>query len=301
LTTFYIGIVIVFIGLGSVAWLMFREKKGSDEKNESSTEEGLESTDKILDRLGLSEDEAKDAEEPEENKSLLASLSSMKLFGLEKLFNRFKKEEPEVISGPISQTINPPQKSEQGTPRPELGIQPPLNENIVKLKADDELTKPTSEDSALKEKNTRLEALFKEKSEELEKTHNALANEIKNRKEFNKVKDILEKELRETKDNARKVQVELNTASTEIAGLKKRINQLEEKVSVAEKAKIKNEDTVKEKDQKIEHLTKSLQILEESHAKKEPEEEKIDKTQQEPQGETPEARSESQPTKSQDL
>ena len=61
-----------------------------------------------------------------------------------------------------------------------------------------------------------------------------LKNELNNRKEFNKIKDILEKDLREAKDRARNVQLELNAAKTEAEESKKRIDQLEDKVTKME-------------------------------------------------------------------
>lgn len=86
-----------------------------------------------------------------------------------------------------------------------------------------------------REKYKRLDKLFNEKSAALEKSEESLRNELSNRKEFNKLKDMLEKELREAKDKARSIQVELNAARTEAEGNRKRIAQLEDKVTTMEK------------------------------------------------------------------
>ncbi len=112
----------------------------------------------------------------------------------------------------------------------------------------------TSQLNELKEKHETLDKLFKEKSAALEKSEEALQNELKNRKEFNKVKDILEKELKETKDKARSLQVDLNNAGTEAEGHKSRVNQLEERVTKLQK-------TILEKDDEINNLLKRLQTF----------------------------------------
>ena len=103
-----------------------------------------------------------------------------------------------------------------------------------------------------KGKYERLDKLFNEKSAALAKSEESLQNELSNRKEFNKLKDMLERELREAKDKARNVQVELNAAKTEAEGSKKRIAQLEEKVTKMEKA-------ILGKDDEVADLTKRLQ------------------------------------------
>lgn len=112
----------------------------------------------------------------------------------------------------------------------------------------------TSQLNELKEKHEILDRLFKEKSAALEKSEEALQNELKNRKEFNKVKDILEKELKETKDKARSLQVDLNSAGTEAEGHKSHVNQLEERVTKLQK-------TILEKDDEINNLLKRLQTF----------------------------------------
>lgn len=98
----------------------------------------------------------------------------------------------------------------------------------------------------LKEKHERLDHLFKEKGAELEKAQKALETEVRTKKEFNKVKDILEKELKDTKDKIRSVQVELISARTEGEGYKKRITQLETKVTKLEKEILDKEKEIDE-------------------------------------------------------
>ncbi len=108
--------------------------------------------------------------------------------------------------------------------------------------------------SELKQKYEKLDELFKERSAEYEKTKTALDNEQKIRKEFNKVKDILEKELSETKEKARKTQADFISAQAEGEGYKKRISQIEEKVN-----KLEKEILAKEKE--IDNLVKRLQTF----------------------------------------
>ena len=104
----------------------------------------------------------------------------------------------------------------------------------------------------LKEKYDRTEKILKERNEELKKIQEALTNESRNRKDFNKIKDLLDKEISDTKDSLRKVSVELSAAKAENEIYKNRINQLEQKITKLEKIII-------EKDEKIDELTKSAQ------------------------------------------
>ena len=106
----------------------------------------------------------------------------------------------------------------------------------------------------LKNKYGRLEKMFQEKSTSLEHSEQALKTEHQTQKEFNKVKDILEKELKDTRDNARKIQVELTATKTESEIYKRRITQLEEKAT-----KLEREITEKEKE--VDSLVKKLQTF----------------------------------------
>ncbi|MBI5150124.1 MAG: hypothetical protein HZA28_05050 [Candidatus Omnitrophica bacterium] len=93
-----------------------------------------------------------------------------------------------------------------------------------------------------KEKYARLDKIFQEKSAVLAKNEELLQTELNNRKEFNKLKDILEKELKDTKDKSRIIQVELNGARAEAESYKKRVDQLEEKITKMEKALLVKDD-----------------------------------------------------------
>jgi hypothetical protein len=96
----------------------------------------------------------------------------------------------------------------------------------------------------IKEQNKNLAKLFKEKSSTLEKAEESLENELRNRKEFNKLKDILEKELKESKDTSRELQMELSGIKAESESYQRRVGLLEEKVTGLEKQIIQKDDEV---------------------------------------------------------
>ena len=87
-----------------------------------------------------------------------------------------------------------------------------------------------NEDKNLKIKYERLEKLFKEKSEVLERVQLALDNELKNKKDFDKVKDIIEKDAQEVKARIKESQDELNALKQEKEKKEKEVFMLEEKV-----------------------------------------------------------------------
>ena len=105
-----------------------------------------------------------------------------------------------------------------------------------------------------KERYKKIEMLLKEKSEELEKVKESLASEQRNRKEFNKVKDILEKEIKEIKERTKNLQAEINTSVSEKEALQKRSKQLEDKCTKLEKE-------IYEKEQKIDELESASRNL----------------------------------------
>lgn len=119
------------------------------------------------------------------------------------------------------------------------------------------------ERDTLKEKFERLDSLFKEKGDAFDKSEKALANEVKNRKEFNKVKDLLEKELKDNKDKYRELEVKLTSSETESGAYLKRVNQLEEKIKTLEKTILVKEGETKEAQGQIQGRQKLIAELEE--------------------------------------
>lgn len=130
---------------------------------------------------------------------------------------------------------------------------PPQDEEIPKnslMSAEEEKSlelelEIAAELSTLKEKYERLEKLFNEKEFELEAVENNLKNEVKNRKEFNKVKDALDKELKDIKDKGHELNNKTREAEARSENLTRRIEQLESKLSATEKGLLSKEDEVK--------------------------------------------------------
>ncbi len=173
------------------------------------------------------------------------------------LFAKFRKEKKETMATvPLPGAADFVEKSSvvyRDQPQAEPAAPP------VVLSADEEKKIEQEIDFAAQinewqGKYERLDQLFNEKSAALEKSEESLRNELSNRKEFNKLKDMLEKELREAKDKARSIQVELNAARTEAEGNRKRIAQLEDKVATTEKV-------ICGKDNEIAALNKRLQAV----------------------------------------
>ncbi len=104
-----------------------------------------------------------------------------------------------------------------------------------------------SEDGeGLAERYERLDTLFKEKAQLLEKTTKELEQEQRNRKDFNKVKDLIEKELKDAKVRAKQAEGALNSAKDEAQVLTRRITQLEEKIKGLEKEIYARDDQLRE-------------------------------------------------------
>ena len=94
--------------------------------------------------------------------------------------------------------------------------------SLPQIPSEKEEAKPPVVVEEWKEKYDRLQNLFQEKSAELEKTQSQLESEISHRKDFNKIKDILEKELADTKDKLKNLQTELSTFNQDAALMKER-------------------------------------------------------------------------------
>ena len=202
MTLFYILILLIMLGVGAIAWILIQEKKKENPNQpQKSAKPELEPKD-LLGRLGL--------ESPKTPTSIT----------LPEIFKKVTlTKNPEGQSTPNSMVTSPKQPI----------VPPPASTQIeseISLKYDELL----ASNMELKAQYAKLEALFAEKSLNLEKSEKNLNNELKNQKEFNKVKDILEKELKESKDRLRQFQGDLSTAETDTQTQLKRVSQLEEKV-----------------------------------------------------------------------
>ncbi len=137
-------------------------------------------------------------------------------------------------------------------PRPSVN-NPKKVEEETKALLEENISK-TAELSEIQTKHEKMDKLLKEKNDELEKKTKELDNEVKNRKEFNKVKDLLEKEIKDLRDKNHKFQLEVNAAKTESENYKKRIGQLDEKIT-------QRDNDIKEKEKQIDELVKRMQTF----------------------------------------
>ena len=110
----------------------------------------------------------------------------------------------------------------------------------------------TTELAELKQRYEKLNVMFQEKSTEFDKIQQLYNYEVGHRKDFNKVKDILEKELKEVKDRAKNIQAELNKSKNENENYQKRIAQLDDKIIKLGKAVLaKEQESSKTSQEKI--------------------------------------------------
>jgi hypothetical protein len=171
--------------------------------------------------------------------SLLARL------GLQDSGTKQNSPQPSVSRILTMQTEEPP-TALKGT------FEPPHTQENISKGAESAATIPF--DLELPAKYLKLEQILQEKTEELEKKEKALANELKTRKEFNKVKDILEKELKDIRDKNHQLQLELGASQAEVENYKKHIIQLEDKIKT-------KEQEIKQKEGEINDLVKRIQVF----------------------------------------
>ncbi|OGX33522.1 MAG: hypothetical protein A2787_03875 [Omnitrophica WOR_2 bacterium RIFCSPHIGHO2_01_FULL_48_9] len=260
-TLFYIGFAVVILGLGAVGWLLYNENKNpSGSASPGPSPKNKETTAQLLNRVGLVEEKQKEKPPQDGAKNFFTKILSQLPF--------LKKEEevaepmeprPSLFRSTSAPLQQPPPVT--GTASIRTAPQTPTETEIPPVK-DANADFEAWQASQLKEKTDKLETLLNEKNQALEKIEKELSGEIKNHKEFNKVKDALEKELKDSKVRARDLQIELTSAETETAGFKNRVNQLELKVTKLEKTINELEHAAQDKDSKIQELTQKLQTTE---------------------------------------
>lgn len=103
-----------------------------------------------------------------------------------------------------------------------------------------------------------LNKLLKEKNEELQRAQEVVQNELKNREDYEKVKDILEQELIEVKERSRQVQQEKESLQEEFTKTNSLIPDLEEKAARLEEELLKREDELRVSVEKYEELESEL-------------------------------------------
>ena len=120
---------------------------------------------------------------------------------------------------------------------------PPKQLNSPVVLAHEEDAVKIAEPSDWQTKYEKIEILFFEKSTMLEKLEKSFANEIKNRKEFNLLRDILEEQIEKTKERNRQLQAELISLRNENEEYRTKIIQLENQI--LENHKIIQEQEIK--------------------------------------------------------
>lgn len=137
-----------------------------------------------------------------------------------------------------SEKMNVPKESVvEGNNSPDLPIAKPSESMERELEASSQL-------EALKAKYKKLDEMFQEKSEELQKADNTLMNEMKNRQDFDKLKELLEGELRDVKGRARELQQSLRDARMETEFQKNQAVELKEQISQLEVNLDKKDDAL---------------------------------------------------------
>lgn len=275
------------VGFGAVFWLLKNdkgEKKNSAPVGELKTEDSSDSSNvdgqsssksSLLDKMKFFEkkkpEQDDDSAQPKASSSLLKGvLGKLKLGKKELKPNDVPEVTPlpslkEYLKAEKGENTEKVQEEVDGKPEALTGtkgiktVSPEDSKEAKPLSQEEEKNiekeiELTTELKELKEKYDKLDALFSEKSTEFEKSKKSLSHELENRREFNKVKDILEKELKESKDKARNIQGELNNAQVEIVSFKGRNVQLEDKTTKLEKDLLEKED-------KISDLVKRMQTF----------------------------------------
>lgn len=221
-------LAVVFLGFGAVCWLFFRELKKSQshlppqlkeqpKKEQPKDERNIPS---LLARLGL---DAKESTVEPINLTHLKTLEQVPLKSSTRLPKETQKTESPFNPSPTTS---------------------PLKESL-------DLETNTISNLELQEKIKKLESQLKERNEEIDKKDTALSHELKEKKEFNKAKDDLEKQIKDLKEALHKSNLEVGAAKLEGENYRKKIQILEEKLRLKEKEVLEKEKLISEKDQQI--------------------------------------------------
>jgi len=240
---FFIITAVVLCALGAVIWMIWKESSSAEEnglhEKSSSVHEDISAA-ALLDKLGLEQIQKKN---PSENAGLKRFLSK---------FPSLKKNHESPLAGSDGPSLDTPETAlASGTAALRLDNVPSnqaIDAEIELSIKNEELEK---ERSALQEKYQKIESLLTEKTGELEKIQKELEHERQHRTEFNKVKDLLEKELKDAKDNAKQIETELRSVKGEHQVSNNRIIQLEEKIKNIEKASFEKEALINDLNQKL--------------------------------------------------
>lgn len=176
------------------------DETGSDLDDIASLKEQLH----LNDDLSIMEENIEEPPEPELPKTGTASLTTSP-----------------ALETPAMQGLSTPGPEETPSSKPGQKTET-LNSEAAALAKD------------LQEKYEKLQALFDEKSAECANTKQLFKNEQQNRNEFEKVKEILETELTESKEKARNIQLKLDEINKENDNYKAKISKMEAKIAELE-------------------------------------------------------------------
>ncbi len=227
-----------------------QQSDSTDSEDDRPEETEEDNSPKDLDRPSLMEDIIEESEETDENEE-----SSRAPLEANEAEEPVLKEKATETQAPLETEEDPPlsEKKPQDTPDiNEEGVEP-LDENLIES---DESLQNFKE---LENKYESLNQLLKEKSEDLEKAQETLNNELKNREDYQKVKNLLEEELLDVKDRARQIQKEKESLETEFAKTNNILPELEEKANKLEEELLKREEELKISVERYENLQAELE------------------------------------------
>ncbi|HSV43969.1 MAG TPA: hypothetical protein VLJ10_05380, partial [Candidatus Bathyarchaeia archaeon] len=240
---FYLITGAVLVALLYVFWLIWQEQNqdASDGPSAKPDKDEHISAAGILDRIGIKPTPPKKKE------------------GLKKFFPHLglkEKSNPEQSEpDPATAKLQDPPETGTASLRLDHKEQQSINTEVELSIKNDELQHALED---LQEKYQKVDQLLKEKNDTLEKSQKELEQERKNRKEFNKVKDLLEKELKEANDRTKKAQIDFSAFKAESQTYTNRINQLEEKIKTLEKSLNEKNALIKDNEEKINILNQKI-------------------------------------------
>ncbi len=290
---FYLLILIIFFGFSAVMKVIWDEHRKETGEKLPSKKEAPVTPVEVLQRSGLNNPtEIKSSAAAAPSSSVLDKIKSLLPLLLKKKTARSDQGEPispieaSALAGDVPQTGTASIRLDPSSGKPSIRIHQPAEtpaaarvEQPIK-KADPAIDKEVelsiqndelkNQFAQLQERYDKLDKLFIEKSESLERTLNDLEHEQKNRKEFNKVKDLLEKEIKDSKDIAKKAEAGLNSIKSESTTYTARITQLEEKIKKLEGELYAKEDLLEEQSKKITQLSSASKMAAASRPATEP-------------------------------
>ncbi len=205
-----------------------------------------------------------------ESRDLLTKINkiSKKIDDWEKKLDHFflaKFENPLVVTKVENPFSSPDEKKDQDTLEEKT-----FSENLNSMVIPPAIKQMTQVDEQNEQidwqtKYQKLEILCFEKNTMLEKFEKALENEIKNRQEFNVLKDILEAQLEKNKEKSRQLQAELISLRNENEEYQSKIVQFENQILPKQKI-------IQEQEKKINDFFSPAQnhkhLIEENHPNK---------------------------------